>query len=215
MREEYCQFALIHEGSSDQGLTVALETLLAEAGFDIVRGEAHLKRGTVAESLATLATNREFFNVVFVHRDSDRAGREARVAEVTSAASSVTWAVGDEPRVVPVIPITMTEAWLLLDEAAIRDVCGNSRGTAALGLPKPHEVEGVSDPKKLLFEAMRKAGPQGGRRRGNERDLNRWRARLLERLDVHGPVRNLSGWKALEEDIAKVWEAHRAGRQGG
>lgn len=50
-------------------------------------------------------------------------------------------------RVVPVIPGRMTEAWLRLDEAAIRRVAGNPNGRTKLGLPKLHEVESVADPK--------------------------------------------------------------------
>lgn len=212
MSVDYCQFALLHEGPSDAGLVAVLETLLVEAGFDEVYGEARLKKGSVGETLASMADNQESFHVVFVHRDADRAGRDARAAEISRAAMSVTWAAGDEPRVVPVIPVTMTEAWLLLEETAIRAICGNPRGTEALNLPKLHEIEGIADPKTLLFDALRKAAPRGGRRRVTDREVGSWRSRLLERLDVHGQVTQLSAWKALEKDIAGVWEAYQGAR---
>lgn len=212
MRMDYCQFALLHEGPSDAGLVAVLETLLAEAGFDEVYGEAHLKVGSIGKTLASMAKNLEFFHLVFVHRDADSAGRDARVAEISRSAVNVTWAEGDEPRVVPVVPVTKTEAWLLLDEMAIRAVCGNPRGAEALNLPKPREIEGIADPKKLLFDALRKAAPRRGRRRITDREMGLWRSRLLKRLDVHGPVEELSAWRALKQDIAEVWKAYQSAR---
>lgn len=212
MRMDYCQFVLLHEGPSDAGLVSVLETLLAEAGFDEVYGEAHLKTGSVEDTLVSMAEDLQCFHFVFVHRDADRAGRDARVAEIVRSAANITWPEDDEPRVVPIVPVTMTEAWLLLDETAIRTVCGNPRGTEALNLPKPREIEGIADPKTLLFDVLRKAAPRRGRRRITDREVGSWRSRLLERLDVHGPVQELSAWKALEQDIAEAWKAYQSVR---
>ncbi|MGI6878358.1 hypothetical protein [Microbacterium sp. gxy059] len=213
MRTDYCQFALLCEGTSDAPLVTALETLLVEAGFDEVYGEAHTKRGSVEDALAEMAENRDSFHIVFVHRDADRAGREARTSEIARAAANIAWAEGDEPRIVPVIPVTMTEAWLLLNEAEIRAVCGNPRGSEALDLPKPHEIEGIADPKAVLFDVLRQAAPQGGRRRLTVQALSAWRSHLVERLDVHGRVRSLGAWQALEDEIAAVWDEHRGVRR--
>lgn len=52
-----------------------------------------------------------------------------------------------------VIPVRMTEAWLLFDEAAIRQAAGNRLGRAPLALPPLDEVEQEPDPKSLLYEA--------------------------------------------------------------
>lgn len=57
----------------------------------------------------------------------------------------------------PVIPIRMTEAWLLLDEAEIRRVAGAPNGKIPLNLPNPAKVESVSDPKALLKETLARA----------------------------------------------------------
>jgi hypothetical protein len=47
-----------------------------------------------------------------------------------------------------VIPIRMTEAWLLLDEEAIRDSAGRPSSSVSLGLPLPQRVETIPDPKQ-------------------------------------------------------------------
>jgi hypothetical protein len=96
-----------------------------------------------------------------VHRDADNAGAEARRSEILAAAGLV----DGSARVVPVIPIRMTEAWLLLDEMNIRVVAGNPRGKESLDLPKLHEVENLADPKELLSECLLRAAGAAGRRR--------------------------------------------------
>ncbi|WP_404443004.1 DUF4276 family protein [Microbacterium marinum] len=211
---DYCQFALVHEGPSDSGLVAVLERMLIKAGFDEVYGEARQKVGSVEDSLTGMAKAQECYQVVFVHRDADNAGRAARQSEIESAAEAVNWTDGEAPRVVPVIPITMTEAWLLLDEGAIRAVCGNARGDKPLELPKVREIENIADPKSVLFDALRAAAPNRGRRQITDQEVGTWRSRLLERLDIHGQVTHLAGWLALEDDVAAIWAHHSALRGG-
>jgi hypothetical protein len=44
--------------------------------------------------------------------------------------------MGQTPvRHIPVVPVRMTEAWLLADEFAIRSAPGNPNGTQSLDLP--------------------------------------------------------------------------------
>jgi hypothetical protein len=109
---------------------------------------------------------------------------------------------------VPVIPIRMTEAWLVLDENAIRWVAGRPSGTEPLNLPTANTVEAHPDPKSLLREALRTAsGFRGRRLRKFDRDFGAHRRQLLERLDRDGPLRELSAWQALEravEDMSKA-----------
>jgi len=107
--------------------------------------------------------------------------------------------------VVPIVPIRMTEAWLLLDEEAIRMVAGRPSGVEPLGLPTASRVEAVADPKARLRSALEMAcGPSGRRLRKFKRDFPAHRRQLLERLDRSGPVRKLSAWQALEADTARA-----------
>lgn len=99
----------------------------------------------------------------------------------------------------------MTEAWLILDEQAIRTVAGNPRGRAVLGLPKWHEVESHADPKSLLNECLIKAAEVSGRRRERiAKRFNQNRRQLLERLDKDGPVKKLDSWQSLVSDVDRI-----------
>jgi Domain of unknown function (DUF4276) len=86
------------------------------------------------------------FNVLVVHRDAERASVRHRLDDIRRAAESVALAWPT----VAVIPVRMTEAWLLLDETAIREVSGRPTGTDPLELPHPTRVEAHPDPKAAL-----------------------------------------------------------------
>ncbi len=144
-----------------------------------------------------------------MHRDADNAGHAVRREEIIGAVSSL----GVPSALIPAIPVRMTEAWLLLDEAAIRQVTGNPRGRMNLNLPKRHEVESLADPKDFLRSCLLTASGEAGRRREVVRKrFDQHRRQLLALLDPSGPVTGLDGWNRLLEEIAEViyrWEPYR------
>ncbi|MER5324289.1 hypothetical protein [Streptosporangium roseum] len=146
---------------------------------------------------------RDPIDLVVVHRDSDNVGHEPRRIEIEKAVAEA----GVTSSIIPVIPVRMTEAWLLLDEDGIRQVAGNPRGRHDLRLPRAHEVEGVADPKQMLQQCLVKAADVAGRR--HDRVTKRFpqhRRQLLERLDRTGPVSGLPSWKRLVADVDAVVE---------
>ncbi len=192
------------EGTSDQPLADIVEYLFAERGrtlrlskpdFTVLRA---VRRDVRSKLVAGARLMDAPFDVAVVHRDADNAGWEERRDEIEQA---ITLA-GIECGCIPVIPIRMTEAWLLLDEQEIRDVAGNPNGHNAIPLPKIHEVEGVANPKVLLQHCLLQAASVRGRRRQTAATrFPQHRRQLLERLDMHGPVTRLSSWKMLVEDV--------------
>ncbi len=109
-----------------------------------------------------------------------------------------------EGRLVPLIPVRMTEAWLLFDEAAIRAAAGRPRGREPLMLPKLSQLEGRADPKELLEGALiEAAGSPGGRalRRLRE-DLGMLKHRIAENIEDFTPLRALSAFKQWEADLS-------------
>jgi hypothetical protein len=138
-------------------------------------------------------------SLIFVHRDADSDSDANRREQILSAASKVSLVAP----VVPVVPIQELEAWLLLDEAAIRAAVGRPSGHEALDLPAGRSIEAMKSPKEILREACVVASRTKGRRRDSElRKFSARRRTLLERLDIDGPVRQLTAWQRLEQDIA-------------
>lgn len=96
--------------------------------------------------------------LLFVHRDAESSLPADRIAEIQAAIQGVA------PHCVAVVPVRMTEAWLLHDETAIRRASGNPNGTVPLNLPSPAAVEKVPNPKDTLEKALLTASGLSGRR---------------------------------------------------
>lgn len=138
------------------------------------------------------------YQIVFVHRDAESQTADLRFDEVRRGVDAV---VPGHPAV-PVVPVRMTEAWLLLDEAEIRLVAGRPSGVTSLNLPSLNQVEQVADPKAILATALVRAAEVRGRRlRRFQRDFSDHRRLLLSRLDPLGAVNNLTAWQRLKSDI--------------
>lgn len=180
------------DGTSDLPLARHLEGICTDLGADITVApvDPTLLSGagrTVAGRLDFLRRQGIGYDVVFVHRDAEGQDPELRRSEIAAGAATV----GIRCPVVPVVPIRMTEAWLLLDESAIRRVAGKPLGRVALDLPTAREVERRAHPKELLADVLLRASETAGRRRQQfARDFDRHRALLLERLDSTRPGRS-------------------------
>ena len=138
------RFVLVCEGSSDAALASHIQRLLAQCGCANPRGVAFHRGSRIAQKISEAVKLSSDLDLIFVHRDANNAGAEKRYLEIKEAVEN-TLPMGC--RWVAVVPVRMTEAWLLLDEAAIRRVVRKPDGKQPLGLPSPKHVEGVTDPK--------------------------------------------------------------------
>lgn len=210
------QFALVTDGKSDGEMLIPiLKWLLrmhcGRIGIDIVHADPLRCRKVPTTLAGRIAFALEAYpcEAVFVHRDAEKDEPESRRQEIQTAISDV-----DERRRVPhvcVIPIRMTEAWLLIDEAAIRRAAGNPNGRVKLSIPPVSSLEGKPDPKQLLHELLVTASELPGRRR---RAFDpRARVRLVAGLlDDFSPLRALSAFRDLETEVRHLvaerrWDA--------
>lgn len=193
---------LAGDGSADRSLRTVLEWVLG-------RQPILQDRGFLVQVAAPGANLRERLvkalrdypcDVLFVHRDSERDPREKRLEEIRQAVCAA-----GVPVFVPVVPVRMTEAWLLIDEAAIRQAAGNPNGEVILQLPKAAQLEAVADPKKLLRECLIRASEKVGRRLQQfERDLPERAQRVSELITDFSPLRQLSAFRELERDAGEA-----------
>ena len=137
--------------------------------------------------------------LLFVHRDAEGASPEMRREEIRTALDSIGNSQS-RPRHVCVVPVKMSEAWLLFDETAIRKAAGNPNGAITLSLPLPRRVENLPDPKEILFGLIRSASELSGRRLRNLSE-SRARVRLAELIDDFSPLRQLAGFNTFEADV--------------
>ena len=187
--------ALLGEGNADRALLPLLRWLLGQstdsdcqiAWVDTTRipGEATLA------AKVTRGLRASPCDLLFVHRDSDNQPPEWRFDEIARA-------VGVQPHVA-VVPVRMTEAWLLLDATAIRAAAGRPSGTEDLAIPPLPRVEAVADPKRLLRDALIAAHAATGRRAARF-DPGAALYRVADLVEDWSPLRRLSAFERLERD---------------
>jgi len=138
--------------------------------------------------------------LLFVHRDAEGHPPEDRRTEIAALLRTV------QIRAVPVIPIRMTEAWLLFDESAIRSAAGNPNGTQDLGLPRIDRLEDLPDPKTVLHQALTTASGLNARRRGTF-PVHQRVHRIADYLDDYSRLDALSAFRSLQEAIRAALDA--------
>jgi len=199
------QFVLISEGSSDNGLISHLESVCIYAGADEARGIALDRQrlppsvgNKVSDKLRAAMILEPQANLFLIHRDSDAPDPQLRYEEVRQAVNECQL----QKPWVAIIPIQETEAWLLLDESAIRRIASKPNGTKPLGLPTADTVENESSPKERLKQAIFDANPVAGRRHEKlKRDFPTHRQILLQGLSIDGAIRNVPSWQRMKADL--------------
>ena len=159
------------------------------------------RRKTVPKSLASkirFALTLYPCDCLFVHRDAEREEPVNRRQEILEAVTSLDAEIS-RPHI-SIIPIHMTEAWLLFEEAAIRKASGNPNGKIPLNLPRPSAIEAIPDPKELLHDLLVDATELTGRRRKSFDPRIRTH-RLAQILDDFSPLRQLSAFQSLEQEV--------------
>ncbi|RKN41783.1 DUF4276 family protein [Streptomyces hoynatensis] len=200
----------LSEGSSDGGLVPHIEKIAAQVEAPVIVSAPDLSwlrqpvGREVSDKLQAVRRLSDDYDLALPHRDADKFSTEARRDEISTSAAAAWPGLA----YVPVIPVRMLEAWLLLDEAAIRQVAGNPRGRVNLQLPKASSVEKLPDPKKFLKETIAKASELRGRRLEElNKRFPRNRHRLLELLDVEGPVSEVTSWKVFVSELTAALRA--------
>jgi hypothetical protein len=159
-------YTLLAEGSSDKALMDILRWAIKHRLKDVpVQGHyADLRPLPKAPRKLSerihAAVDLYPCDLLFVHRDADAALPQQRKQEIRAAYEESGLS---SPRMVFVIPVRMTEAWLLLDEDAIRRASGNPNGKEPLELPR--DPDQLPNPKDVLGELLKQASGLAGRRR--------------------------------------------------
>lgn len=189
--------ALVCDGSSDRVLVPILEWVLDALGSSQVTVEwldTRMLRpaASTLEDRITRGLVMQPADLLFVHRDAEAQDPSARFEEIQKAVAA------RRPHVA-VVPVRMQEAWLLHDEAAIREAAGRPSGTDPLDLPHVATVHHVVNPKTVLYGALRKATGFRGRR------LDTFRPevathRLAHIIEDWAPLRAQESFRRLEED---------------
>jgi len=208
---EELQYTLLSDGSSDKALMPILTWLLRQhvPNLPIQSRWADLRwllrpprelHERIKESLHLYPCE-----LLFVHRDAETASIEVRLNEIRQAVLDAS-IENEISTVVCVVPVRMTEAWLLFDIDAIRQAAGNPNGTISLNLPNLSTVESLPNPKRVLYDILRKATEVSASRKKGF-NTNRAVQGIPKFIEDFSPLRGLSAFIALEEELKETIES--------
>ncbi len=168
-------WSVVADGGTDLLLVPLIQWAVhrLDPAVEILEPEFRKRKGSVAEFLATYRTGAM---LIFAHRDAENLRLDERRREFETL---------ERQDVVPVVPVRMSESWLLFDGPAIAKAAGAP--SSQVHVPDIAQIENIPDPKdrldELLFQA---AGAPVGRRgrifRRSHRQTPRQRGRVHLRL---------------------------------
>jgi len=200
------RYTLVSDGSSDRALLPILSWLLREhrvlcpiqADWADLRWLPEPPKSLVGRIKQCL----DLYpcDLLFVHRDAENRTYAQRKAEIDNALTTIRPAFNPA---VCVVPVRMLEAWLLIDQSALRRAAGNPNGRVPLELPYPARLEQCNDPKSLLYRLLREASELKGRRLQNLH-IGHCARQVSDYTDDFTPLRTLPAFQCLEADIEEI-----------
>ena len=159
------QIAFTTEGTTDERflgniIEKTFETLLFEAATEIeIHSPVHVSESgeTFNEKIKAIATTYNYFHVICVHCDSDsKSNADVLKNKIEPAFQLVAETNKACKNLVAVIPVQMTEAWMLADIDLFLKEIGTDKACDELNLPcKATQIEKIADPKKRIETALR------------------------------------------------------------
>lgn len=201
------RYTLLSDGSSDRVLMPILNWLLQNhlpncaiqsQWADLHRLNSSLRN--TFEKRIRLSIDLYPCELLFIHRDAEREPHAVRINEIRMAMSEI------DALSIPtvcVVPVRMTEAWLLCDVVALRKAASNPNGRVALHLPDRRQLEHESDPKSVLYGLLRQASELSSRRLKKFSPSQRVH-RVAELIEDFSPLRALTAFAALETELEEV-----------
>ena len=196
---------LVADGSSDANLLPIVNWVIHEKFPDLSFRSEFAQflppAGAGLKARISAAIRLTPCDVVLVHRDAENQSMQKRLDEISAELPP------EAEMHIPVVPIRMSESWLLSDEQAIRSAAGNPNGDAELQLPGIDRWESMPDPKAALCSALKRASGLHGRRL-HRFNVYRARNRIAEITGTFEPLRNLSGFAAMERRVEDALLPH-------
>ena len=204
---ERFRFTLVADGPSDRALLPVLTWLLRQhcEGISIQPEFSDLRwlpshpRGLFRR----IDKSMELYpcDLLFVHRDAEGESVEKRQDEIRESLERSER--GKTLPVVCVVPVRMQEAWLLIDEPALKRAAGNPSSRQRLSMPPVKRLEDLPDPKRVLHDLLRKASGRKGRRQLKRfnRDLGKCVQLVAEHIGDFDLLRGLAAFRELEDQV--------------
>ena len=188
-------WSVVADGGTDRVLVPIIQWAIhrLDPDVEILEPEFRKRHGSVVDFIGVYESRAM---VVFVHRDSENLSLQRRLREFEAVT---------RPNVVPVVPVQMTEAWILFDGTAVAKAAGSP--SSHVPVPAIGDIEGIRNPKERLEELLfRAAGsPTGRRGRNFKRSIVDRRVSVAEYISDYAPLRHLPAFRRFQESLAEQY----------
>jgi len=206
------------EGTTDtQFLTQILQNVFEDIAFecrtDVVIEDVrpvHVHKTEFTETMlrASKQASECGITVLCIHADSDAGSIETVMKFKFSPFMAVLNPLSDDDyckAIVPVIPIRMTEAWMMADKTLLKTkIDAQEKNDIELGLQRA--PESYADPKQAIIEAIRIAQAEKTKRRRNELTINDLYDEMGQSISLLR-LRDLSSFRHFEECVRSVFRS--------
>ena len=207
------------EGTTDtRFLTQVIQNVFEETALDcrtdVVIEDVRLVEVPKTEFIETMlrasrqAVSEYGISVLCIHADSD-ARNIANVMEFkfTPFVEALNPLADDEycKAIVPVIPIQMTEAWMMADKELLKiKIAAQGKRDIDLGLERSPEA--YADPKQAIVDAIRIAQAEKTKRRRNELTINDLYDEMGQSIPLQR-LRELPSFQHFEENVRSAFRS--------
>ncbi len=141
-----------------------------------------------------------------IHTDADDNTYEERMGnKIIPAQKELDGLKEDICRVLtPVIPVRMTEAWMLADKQLLKDEIGTTKSDDELGIN--HDPESMSDPKQVVKEAIRIA-ESGTSKRRHKLHISELYSIIGDKLRISELMR-LKSYRSFQEAVRDTYRKY-------
>ncbi|MDE0364839.1 MAG: hypothetical protein OXP09_04630 [Gammaproteobacteria bacterium] len=188
-------YTIIADGGSDRILVPIIQWAIhrLDPVVEIIEPEFEKRIGGIEAFFEAY----EFSTMlVFAHRDSENQSLVERAREFEGLNLN---------RVVPVIPVRMSEAWLLIDGRAIAEAAGSP--STMVQVPKLSQIEQIANPKELLDQHLFEAAGSPAGRQGKKfkRSKVERRINVASCISDYSPLESLSGFVQFQKCLAEAY----------
>ena len=184
-------FSVVADGGTDRVLVPIIQWAIhrLDPQVEILEPEFAKRTGSVKEFLGAYHPD---VMLVFVHRDAENRSLGERLAEFDTTTGS---------NIVPVIPVRMSEAWLLINGPAIARAAGSS--SSVVDIPRPSVIENISNPKRYLDSLILEAAgnPSGRRRKTFQRSMANRRVSVASFIADYSPLEDLHAFRSFQQSL--------------
>ena len=200
------RYTLISDGSSDKILLNIIQWLFDDLYpklpcngnyADLRNLKNPPSQGKVVQRIE-VAGNLYPFDILFYHRDAEMFDRQI----VQKRKNEILGKVDEQlaSKIVCIVPVTMMETWLLINQDAIKKAVENRNYAGIVDLPALSRLESIKDTKALLHKILLTTSELKSRR-SKKFNIHHAVHLVAENIKDFSPLRKLPAFREFENDL--------------